>query len=271
MKKELCDNIVKKILKGAYMRSVISLIIVFLFGIFVVSAYAAMYKWVDEKGHTWITDYPSPKAAQKHAKEAEKEKAQTQTEDSAVAEKKEIEQEDQKNDVGNLFKLPEDIRKKMQAFHQVNDMPVAWGPLMAMMSGFLVIILIVVIAACIYFSLCLYLIAKKLDVSNPWVAWIPIANLLTVAAAAGKEWWWAGMLLGLGVLSVVPLAGIIFEIACLGVWIYLWMCITESLGRNKWLGILIIVPLVHLVWLGILAFSKQERGFYPPDLTAGQG
>ena len=36
------------------------------------------------------------------------------------------------------------------------------------------------------------------------------------------------------------------------------MCIVENLGRNKWLGLLILVPIVNLVYMGVLAFSKQE-------------
>lgn len=40
--------------------------------------------------------------------------------------------------------------------------------------------------------------------------------------------------------------------------VYLWMCITENLGRNKWLGLLLLVPIAGFVWMGILAFSKSE-------------
>jgi hypothetical protein len=36
------------------------------------------------------------------------------------------------------------------------------------------------------------------------------------------------------------------------------MCICENLGRNKWLGLLILVPIVSLILPGILAFSKNE-------------
>jgi hypothetical protein len=38
--------------------------------------------------------------------------------------------------------------------------------------------------------------------------------------------------------------------------VYLWMCISENLGRNKWLGLLWLVPLINLVFIGFLAFSK---------------
>jgi hypothetical protein len=48
------------------------------------------------------------------------------------------------------------------------------------------------------------------------------------------------------------------------------MCISENLGKNKWLGLLMLVPIVNFVWLGILAFSKLEGYSYPSDMTAGQ-
>ena len=36
------------------------------------------------------------------------------------------------------------------------------------------------------------------------------------------------------------------------------MCISENLGKDKWLGLLMLVPIANLIYLGILAFSKQD-------------
>lgn len=105
----------------------------------------------------------------------------------------------------------------------------------------------------IYFSLCLYKIAGKLDVSAAWTAWVPLVQIWTIVAAAGKPWWW---LLILVLSAIIPFAGPIISGI---VSIYLWVCITENLGRNKWLGLLMIVPLVNLVWPGILAFSRAQE------------
>jgi uncharacterized membrane protein YoaK (UPF0700 family) len=99
----------------------------------------------------------------------------------------------------------------------------------------------------------MFLIAKKLDVPAPWIAWIPIIQIWTVVASAGKPWWWILLLL-------VPIVNII-------VGIYLWVCITENLGRNKWLGLLMLVPIVNFVFLGILAFSKTEGPHYTAEAT----
>ncbi len=121
---------------------------------------------------------------------------------------------------------------------------VAPGLLIGLMAGFGMIMLVIVLAVYIFCSLCLFLIAKKLNVSAPWTAWVPLVNLWTVVTAAGKPWWWI-------LLMFIPIIG-----PFIGV--YLWMCITENLGKNKWLGLLLLVPIAGFVWMGILAFSKSE-------------
>jgi hypothetical protein len=116
---------------------------------------------------------------------------------------------------------------------------------MAFVAAFFMIFLVLGAALYVYFSLCLYLIAKKLNVQAPWTAWIPIVNIWTLLQAAGKPCWWV-------LLFFIPFVSII-------VIAYVWMCIAENLGRNKWLGLLMLVPIVNLVYIGVLAFSKQEQ------------
>ena len=127
------------------------------------------------------------------------------------------------------------------------------GLFSGLFAGFMIIYLVIAIASYIYTSLCLFLIAKKLDVPAPWTAWVPIIQVWTFVSAAGKPWWWILLLL-------VPIVSIIAGI-------YLWVCITENLGRNKWLGLLMLVPIVNFVFLGMLAFSKSEGGGYTPEAT----
>ena len=114
-----------------------------------------------------------------------------------------------------------------------------------LLAGFATLIIILEIAFYIYFCLCLFLIAKKLDVPNPWMAWIPIVQIWTIVNCAGKPWWWI-------ILLLVPIVNIIIGII-------LWMSITENLGRNKWLGLLMLLPVVNFIFIGILAFSKTEK------------
>ncbi len=127
------------------------------------------------------------------------------------------------------------------------------GVPMGLLSGFGMIFIILEIALYIYFCLCMFLIAKKIDVPAPWIAWIPIIQIWTIVSSAGKPWWWTLLLL-------VPIVNIIVAI-------YLWVCITENLGRNKWLGLLMLAPIVNFVFIGILAFSKTEGPRYTAEAT----
>lgn len=112
-----------------------------------------------------------------------------------------------------------------------------------LIAAFLSIFLFGLMLAYLYFSLCLFLIARKLNVSAAWVAWVPIFQVWTFLAAAGKPGWWVLLLL-------VPVVNLIIPA-------YLWICVAENLGREKWLGLLMLIPIVNLVYLGMLAFSDS--------------
>ncbi len=126
------------------------------------------------------------------------------------------------------------------------------GALIGIIAAFGMIIVLIGLAVYLYYSLCLFLIAKKLAVPAPWTAWIPIVQAWTFVMSAGKPGWWV-------VLFLVPIVNLFLGI-------YLWMCVTENLGKNKWLGLLILVPLVGIIYPGWLAFSKSEHsgGYMPP-------
>jgi hypothetical protein len=115
------------------------------------------------------------------------------------------------------------------------------------------IVLLIFLGVYVYYSLCLYLIAKKAGVAAAWTAWIPIIQAWTFVASAGKSGWWI-------LLMLVPVINII-------VMIYLWMCITENLGKNKFLGLLILLPVINIIYPAFLAFSKPPgRAVSPPDI-----
>jgi hypothetical protein len=139
--------------------------------------------------------------------------------------------------------MQEQPRTALPAPQEPQQMPAAG--IMAFVMAFFMIFLVLVAGMYVYFSLCLFLIAKKLNVPSPWTAWIPIVNIWTQLQAAGKPCWWV-------LLFFIPFVSII-------VVAYVWMCIVENLGRNKWLGLLILIPIVNLVYIGVLAFSEQEQ------------
>ncbi len=234
-------------------RSFIILLIIFLFCMFVSPTYAAMHRWVDEKGRVWITDYPSPKTTKKHKQDANASDSTQASDPSAV--KPAPDQEDKKQDIPGLSVLPDDMRKHVTDLMQSSGSSLMSGSSLAMISGFMVFF---GVALYIYISLCLYLIARKVGVTDAWTAWIPIVNLWTFVEAAGKPWWWTAIIVGLFFSSVIPIAGIVLGLLDLGVVIYLWMCISENVGKNRWLGLLMLVPIVNLFYPAVLAFSKIE-------------
>lgn len=111
---------------------------------------------------------------------------------------------------------------------------------MAAMGAFFLVFLVFGLAFYVYISLALQTIATKTHTENPWLAWIPIANIILMLNIAKKPLWWI-------LLFFIPLVGIIFMVI-------VWMAVAEARGKPNWWGILMIVPLVNLVVPGYLAW-----------------
>jgi len=98
------------------------------------------------------------------------------------------------------------------------------------------------IAVYIWLALCLQTIARKTDIPNAWLAWIPIANIYLMCKVGYKPGWWT-------ILFFIPIANVVFTVL-------VWMKIAEIRNQPSWLGILMIVPIANLVIPGILAFGS---------------
>ncbi|UCF86987.1 MAG: hypothetical protein JSV71_05775, partial [Nitrospiraceae bacterium] len=59
-----------------------------------------------------------------------------------------------------------------------------------LMVGLGIINLLIVIGIYVFQALCIFLIAKKLDVAAAWTAWIPLIQIWPIVGSAGKPWWW---------------------------------------------------------------------------------
>ena len=108
-------------------------------------------------------------------------------------------------------------------------------------SGFLLFILVFAVAMYIYMALAIQTIAQKTNTENPWLAWIPIVNVVLMLNIAKKPIWWI-------ILCFVPGVNIV-------VGIIVWMAVAEARNKPSWWGILIIVPVVGLIVPGYLAWS----------------
>ncbi len=109
----------------------------------------------------------------------------------------------------------------------------------------------VMIAAYVYFALALQTIAKKTGTENPWLAWIPFANMYLMTQIAQVDWWW--FLVALGV-NFVPFVG---WIAAMGIVIWWLWLIAERRDYPGWIAILAVIPLVNLIVIGFLAWRDQ--------------
>jgi hypothetical protein len=112
----------------------------------------------------------------------------------------------------------------------------------AMLGGFMFIFVIFFLVFYVYLALTLQTIAQKTNTENPWLAWIPIANIVLMLNIAKKPIWWI-------LLFLIPLVSAVMAII-------VWMGIAEERGKPNWWGILLIVPGVGLIVPGYLAWSE---------------
>ncbi len=122
------------------------------------------------------------------------------------------------------------------AFAQDNRSPAA----PALAGGVLIFALIIGLAIYVYMALAVQTIAQKTNAENPWMAWIPIVNIVLLLNIAKKPIWWI-------VLFLIPLVNIVFVIL-------VWMGVAEARNKPSWWGILLIVPVVGIIVPGYLAW-----------------
>jgi len=116
------------------------------------------------------------------------------------------------------------------------------GTLPTLFAGGMLLFILVLAAACyVYFALALSTIATKTNTENPWLAWIPIANVVLMLNIAKKPVWWI-------ILFLIPFVSIVIAII-------VWMGVAEARGKPNWWGILLIVPVAGLIVPGYLAWA----------------
>ena len=111
----------------------------------------------------------------------------------------------------------------------------------AVASGFMLFFLLLMAAMYVYMALALQTIAQKTNTENPWLAWIPIVNIVLLLNIAKKPIWWI-------ILCFIPLVNLV-------VIIIVWMAVAEARNKPNWWGILIIIPVINLIVPAYLAWS----------------
>lgn len=118
-------------------------------------------------------------------------------------------------------------------------------------------IIVLGLALYLFTSYCLYRIAKKANVEDAWMSWIPIVSLIVMIRLAQKPLWWI-------IFFIIPVVNAVIAIV-------LWMNIFPRFGKPEWMGLLMIIPVVNLAMLVYLAFSETAViGHYSPQ-PAGNG
>jgi Tfp pilus assembly protein PilF len=149
----------------------------------------------------------------------------------------------------------------------LGEIPV--GMLTGIMTGMGILGAILPIVLYLFLSFMLFLIAKKTNTGLPWLAFIPIAQLVLALNIAGKPLWW--LLLFLAPVASAPLGlvrdldptdGIIVMILTLilvliPVVVTFSICVGIARARGKspvW-GVLLFLPCVNLIALAYLGLS----------------
>lgn len=124
-------------------------------------------------------------------------------------------------------------------------------------------VVIIGVSVAYYLLMCffIYEAAKRLNVTNKWMAWIPIVNLYLISVMAGRKpsEFWLALIFGC-------FCGIVWLIFLI-VW---WMEIAKRLGRSPVLGVFAAIPYIGPIFMGIIAFGTPDYAYiqsqqYPPQ------
>ena len=150
----------------------------------------------------------------------------------------------------------------------LGEIPV--GMLTGIMTGMGILGAILPIVLYLFLSFMLFLIAKKTNTSLPWLAFIPIAQVVLMLNIAGKPLWWLLLLalpvviplIGLfggidpsGGLIIMILSGLILLAWAVAIF-FICIGIARARGKSAFWGVLLFIPcgitsLIALAYLGL--------------------
>lgn len=130
----------------------------------------------------------------------------------------------------------------------------------AVLIAFFFFIMFLLVAVYVYSSFAYMAIAKKAKHPLPGLVWIPLVGKPLVTSQIAKMHWWPILFLGLGVLTFNEFGIVLFWMGmiALEVFIYIWRWKTYEVVKHPgWFSLLFLFPVVGLVFLGIVAWSKE--------------
>jgi hypothetical protein len=236
-----------------YFRFPVIVLLLWLISLMVLQdVYADMlYKWIDLDGQEHITDYPPPESEKKPGTEV----TVDETPKRLALDKRTFQRGISSLD-HRLKRIRSQVAAQIKKF--VTGVTTERSPYSMLFLGLILMIHF-------YFAVCLFIFSQKIGVKTSWLAWIPIFNILPLLATAGRPWWWAVLLLG-PLAVFVPLVNTnLYAVLCLAVlfaidlvlFVVIWTNVCRNLWIQKWLGLLILVPIAQLILIGHLAFKKE--------------
>jgi hypothetical protein len=225
-----------------------------------------VYKWTDSHGEIHLTDEPPGNTKQG-----------TLLEEIEVPERED-------NSVWGFLGM-EKLRPSRKIENPSEEVPMeeqlsAWfsSPEMKLFerwSGWIMTaVFALVIASNLFYSLCLYLICRKVGVRSAWLAWIPVANFFPLVSAAGYPTWY-GILFLLPSLASIPQLGanflliiVLFAVLLFNLVfiLILWIRVCRNFWVSGWAGLLILLPPLFLILLAYLAFREEAEEQTVPRL-----
>lgn len=141
--------------------------------------------------------------------------------------------------------VPEIYKQSVNFFmnRAVNEIFLALG---------IVFILFFLIGIYVYYSLAWHTTAKKLKYRYPWIAWVPILNLILILQIGGFYWAWIFLIL-------IPIFGwlALFIIIIVATW-----RIFEKRRYPGWFSLAPIIPqiggVLYLISIGFLAWGQKK-------------
>jgi hypothetical protein len=120
----------------------------------------------------------------------------------------------------------------------------------ALAFGVVLLTVLFAIAVYVYHAVAWYEIGRKQKYKNPWLAWIPFANISMVLQMGGFHWAWV-------FLIIVPIAGWIA--LCVLFIISAWK-VFEKERYPGWFSLSLVIPrfggILYLVAIGFVAWGK---------------
>lgn len=118
----------------------------------------------------------------------------------------------------------------------------------------IIFVILFALAVYAYFAFAWMTIARKLKFRNPWIAWIPVANLSMILHLGRFHWAWIFLIL-------IPILGWIALIV-LGI-IATWR-IFETRNYPGWFSLSALIPeiggILYLVAIGFVAWKDKPSG-----------